>query len=210
MAFKEFKKKVPNSILYLHMACQDVGGDIVKMAKMLRMKEGEDIIFTENDFTPGQGVPVEILNKIYNASDLIVSTATGEGWGLSSIEAMAAKRPCLFPDHTTLSEIFADGRGKLIKTGGDQDHFAFVPEEPVRLRPTVHINDMADKMFWMYKNRSKVQNIVQKSYKWVNRQLTWKKHIVPQWIKLIDDALEQPEQKKIKTFAKTKDYIEYV
>lgn len=210
MAFKKFKKTVPNSMLYLHMARKDVGGDIVEMAKMLKMKEREDIIFTENDFAPGQGVPVEILNKIYNASDLIVSSATGEGWGLSSIEAMAAKRPCLFPDHTTLSEIFADGRGKLIKTGGDQDHFAFVPEEPVRLRPIVHINDMADEMLWMYKNKAKVKRMVGKSYKWVNQKLTWGKHIIPQWIKLIDEALEQPEQKKIKIQARAKDYIEYV
>ena len=210
MAFKEFKKKVPNSILYLHMARKDVGGDIVEMAKMLKMKEREDIIFTGNYFAPGQGVPVEILNKIYNASDLIVSSATGEGWGLSSIEAMAAKRPCLFPDHTTLSEIFADGRGKLIKTGGDQDHFAFVPEAPVRLRPIVHINDMADKMLWMYKNKAKVKRMVEKSYKWVGNNLTWNEHIVPQWIKLIDEALEQPEQKKTKISARTKDYIEYV
>ncbi len=210
MAFKEFKKKVPNSILYLHMAREDVGGDIVKMAQMLNMKEREDIIFTEDDFTPAQGVPVEILNKIYNASDLIVSSATGEGWGLSSIEAMAAKRPCLFPGHTTLSEIFADGRGKLIKAGGDNAHRAFVPEEPVRLRPIVHINDMAAKMLWMYKNKAKVKRMVDKSYKWVGNNLTWDKHIVPQWTKLIDGALEHPEQKKTKISAGTKDYIEYV
>lgn len=209
-AFKKFKKKVPNSILYLHMAHNDVGGDLIEITQMLNMQRGKDILFPGNNFSPGNGVPAEFLNKIYNASDLIVSTATGEGWGLSSIEAMAAKRPCLFPDHTTLSEIFADGRGKLIKTGGDQDHFAFVPEEPVRLRPIVHINDMADKILWMYKNKAEVKRMVEKSYKWINQKLLWNKHIVPQWIKLIDEALEQPEQKKIKTFAKAKDYIEYV
>jgi len=210
IAFKEFKRKVPNSILYLHMARNDVGGDVVEMAKMLKMKEREDIIFTENSFTPGRGVSVEKLNKIYNASDLIVSSTTGEGWGLSSIEAMAAKRPCLFPDHTTLSEIFADGRGKFIKTGGDQDHLAFVPDDPVRLRPIVHINDMADKMLWMYNNKPKVQQMVAKSYKWVKSNLAWDKHIVPQWIKLIDSIIEQPEQKKTKISLGTRDHIEYI
>jgi len=177
---------------------------------MLKMKEREDIIFTENSFTPGRGVSVEKLNKIYNASDLIVSSTTGEGWGLSSIEAMAAKRPCLFPDHTTLSEIFADGRGKFIKTGGDQDHLAFVPDDPVRLRPIVHINDMADKMLWMYNNKPKVQQMVAKSYKWVKSNLAWDKHIVPQWIKLIDSIIEQPEQKKTKISLGTRDHIEYI
>ena len=210
MAFKEFKKKVSNSILYLHMARKDVGGDIVEMAKILNMKEREDILFPDINFSPGKGVSTEFLNKIYNAGDLIVSTSTGEGWGLSSIEAMAAKRPCLFPDHTTLSEIFADGRGRLIKTGGDQDHFAFVPDEPVRLRPIVHINDMADKMLWIYNNKPKVQRMVEKAYKWVNQKLIWNKHIIPQWIKLIDKALEQAVQIKIKTSTKTKDYIEYI
>ncbi len=69
-------------------------------------------------------------------------------------------------------------------------------------------------MLWMYKNKAKVKRMVEKSYKWVGNNLTWNKHIVPQWIKLIDSALEQPEQTKAKTKAKisarTKDYIEYV
>lgn len=210
MAFKEFKKKVPNSLLYLHMAQKDVGGDLIEISQNLGLKRGEDIKFSGNDFSPAKGITVEVLNKIYNASDLIVSSSTGEGWGLSSIEAMAAKRPCLFPEHTTLKEIFDNGRGKLIKAGGDNEHCAFVPEEPVRMRPIVHVNDMAGKMFWMYNNPAKVHCMVEKAYKWVKQKLLWDKHIIPQWVKLIDNALEQSGKRKTKISSRTKNYIEYI
>lgn len=81
MAFKEFKKQVPDSILYLHMAKKDQGWDLPEVCKSFGMSTKEDIIFPEN-FGPNQGYPREIVNMIYNISDCVVSSCLGEGFGL--------------------------------------------------------------------------------------------------------------------------------
>lgn len=73
MAFKEFQKQVPNSILYLHMAKKDQGWDLIEVCNALELNTNKDVIFPEN-FGPNQGYPIEIVNMIYNCSDCIIST----------------------------------------------------------------------------------------------------------------------------------------
>jgi len=80
-AFKEFRKSVPNSVLYLHMASKDQGWDLEKVVASCGLNTMDDVIFPEN-FGPNQGYPREVVNLIYNSSDLVVSTTVGEGWGL--------------------------------------------------------------------------------------------------------------------------------
>ncbi len=81
-AFRAFKKQVPESILYLHMARQDQGWDLPEVCKAYGLDITSDVIFPEN-FGPNQGYPREVVNMIYNASDCVISTTLGEGWGLS-------------------------------------------------------------------------------------------------------------------------------
>ena len=81
MAFKEFQKQVPNSILYNHMAPKDQGWDLPEVCKSLGLSTSKDVIFPQN-FGPNQGYPVEVVNMIYNCSDCVVSTTLGEGAGL--------------------------------------------------------------------------------------------------------------------------------
>jgi len=85
-AFKEFRKQVPESILYLHMAMQDQGWDLPEICRQIGLDITKDVIFPQN-FGPNQGYPREIVNALYNSSDVIVSTTLGEGFGL-----------CLSPD----------------------------------------------------------------------------------------------------------------
>lgn len=80
-AFTEFKKKVPNSLLYLHMAKVDQGGNLEETLKTFGLAINEDVVFP-NKFSANQGYPLDALNMIYNSVDLIVSSSCGEGWGL--------------------------------------------------------------------------------------------------------------------------------
>jgi len=79
-AFAEFRKEVKDSILYLHMARNDQGWDLVEVCKAYGLDISNDVIFPEN-FGPNQGYPREVVNMIYNASDCVVSTTLGEGFG---------------------------------------------------------------------------------------------------------------------------------
>ena len=81
-AFKEFRKHVKNSILYLHMAKKDQGWNIPEILDQQGLDVAKDVILPEN-FGPNQGYPIGVVNLIYNISDCVVSTTLGEGWGLS-------------------------------------------------------------------------------------------------------------------------------
>ena len=53
------------------------------------------------------------LNLLYNACDVGINTAMGEGWGLVSFEHGAAGAAQIVPDHTACAELWR-GRAELI------------------------------------------------------------------------------------------------
>ena len=91
-AFKLFKEKCPNSLYYLHCATNDHGWNLLEVANSFGLRVNEDICFP-NNFGPNQGYPIGVLNNIYNSADAVISSTTGEGWGL-----------CLHPDTDVLTE----------------------------------------------------------------------------------------------------------
>lgn len=196
MAFKEFKKECPNSVLYLHCAEKDVGWNLPKVAEHLGLVLGEDLIFPRN-FNVNSGYPVSVVNDLYNCADVCISTALGEGWGLSSVEAMATKTPCIFPDNTSLTEIFADGRGFLCRSGDTTNMRTVLPMDNEVIRPRANINDLVKYLKRLYEKPQVGHNMAEKAYKWVTENLQWEKHIVPKFDKMIKDLyndLQKAEQ----------------
>lgn len=80
-AFVEFRKYVPDSVLYLHMMKEDQGWNLPEVCKFFGLDITKDVIFPEN-FGANQGYPRPVVNLLYNAVDCVISTAVGEGWGL--------------------------------------------------------------------------------------------------------------------------------
>ena len=114
LAFREFKKRRPNSVLYLHMAARDQGWNLPDVCKEMGLVLNEDVLLPGNGFGPNQGFPIDIVNQIYSASDVIVSTTLGEGWGLSTVEAMACKTPIIFPNNSSLSDMGVAKRASIV------------------------------------------------------------------------------------------------
>lgn len=46
------------------------------------------------------------LNLLYNAADVCINTASGEGWGLIPFEMLKLHKKCIVPDNTSYSEFF--------------------------------------------------------------------------------------------------------
>lgn len=123
--FLEYKNQFnENAFLYLHMNPKDpLGWDLKRVMQQTPLIEGVDYMFpSEEDYN--KGASVETLNKIYNASDCFITTATGEGWGLTITEAMACMLPLILPNHTSIGEI-----------GGKNGERCYFLEE---LSPDVH------------------------------------------------------------------------
>lgn len=189
MAFKEFHKRRPNSVLYLHMAAKDQGWDIPAVVKSLGLTLNEDVLLPGGEFGPNQGFPIEIVNLIYNSSDVVVSTTVGEGWGLSTVEAMACKIPVVFPDNTALTEIVTPERGYLVRSGATPSDYIVMPNDNDVVRPLTNVMHMAETLLHIYDNREEARGKAEVAYNWVKKNLVWEEHIVPQWDKLIMDSV---------------------
>lgn len=184
-AFIEFKKQRPDSVLYLHMAPQDQGWNLPEVIKAFGLDMHNDVILPQN-FTPSVGFPLNVLNLIYNASDCIVSTTVGEGWGLAWTEAMATRTPVVYPLNTCLGEYITSETGYPYASGGDADHIAILPHDNEVPRPTSHIADMVSKMVELYDNKEEAARRADRAFKMVSENLLWDAHINPRWIDLLD------------------------
>jgi glycosyltransferase involved in cell wall biosynthesis len=105
-AFAAFASGKPKNVqLYLHMGIEDAGWHVLKLAK--RYGVDDRIIVSENR----SAMPVilsEHLNLIYNACDVGLNTATGEGWGLPNFEHAATGNAQIVPRLGALAEIWSE------------------------------------------------------------------------------------------------------
>ena len=206
-AFAEFRKQVPDSILYLHMAKQDQGWDLEEVVKSFGMNTTQDVIFPQN-FGPNQGYPRQIVNMIYNISDCVLSTTLGEGWGLSWIEAMATKTPVIMPANTAMVENITEERGWLVKSGTSASLTTVLPHDNEVVRPLVDVEDMIEKMLEVYNNREEATRRAENAYEWVVNDLNWQQNIVPKWVELFDEAFTDLKSGQSKIEQPTKTTIE--
>ena len=197
-AFKEFRRHCPDSVLYLHMMAQDQGWNLPEVIKAFGLDITKDVILPQN-FTASTGFPLEILNLVYNASDCVISTTVGEGWGLSWTEAMATKTPVVFPQNTCLTEYITEERGYPYPSGGDSDHITVLPHDNEVPRPTAHVDEMVKQMVALYNDREEAARRAQVAYDMVQSNLIWEEHINPQWVTLFDHIAQTidsvPEEK---------------
>jgi len=158
--------------LYLHCAEKDgMGNDLPAIFMQTDLKLGVDYKIADDSFWIGQyGAPTETLNKIYNATDICVTTTLGEGWGLTVTEAMATKTPTIVPLNTSLIEISGNGSRCHVL-----ENMYPVVNSDNAIRCMTDYQELADVM-----NEAALQRIagsdadmIDRAYKYV-RTLTWK------------------------------------
>jgi len=191
--FRLFKNICPDAILYLHMKFDDVGYNIHEVARNFDLAPDEDYIIPVS-FDEHDGIDIQLVNYIYNASDAIMTTSFGEGWGLSLHEAMATKTPVIAPNHTSISELLADDRGILVTTGKSVKDWIVLSNDNERLRPIVDIPEFVDKLVKLRQNRSDYDEMVEKAYQHVISNWTWDK-VGEEWRRIFKMAI--PSQKKV-------------
>ena len=191
-AFVEFRKEVPESLLYLHMAQKDQGWDLPEVLKAYGLNTAEDVIFPQN-FGPNQGYPRQIVNMLYNCVDAVVSTTLGEGWGLSWSEAMATKTPIVMPRNTALTEAISEDRGYLVNSGTNPSLLTILPHDNEVIRPLVDVDDMVKQMLAIHNDYDAAMERAEAAYKWVTTELAWGASgpIVDRWIKIFDKMYQE-------------------
>jgi glycosyltransferase involved in cell wall biosynthesis len=191
-AFHLFHLEHPDSCLYLHSRRIDLGGDLASQALYIGLdlwKHPAEVVFAPDSYFAASGVPRTDLNRIYNCADVFVTTTTGEGWGLTTSEAMAAGVPVIGPDNTTFPEIlgkwdtansgwnFAD-RGILVNSGGPDLWVTFFTISDVP-RELVSTTGMRAAIEEVYNHREAAKERAVQARTWT-KEHTWSQ-IQNQW-----------------------------
>ncbi len=209
--FKEFQKRRPQTLLYVHAKENDVWGSLGEYARAFNLEVGRDWILPGH-YNEALGYPIEALNKIYNVMDVQLLTTQGEGWGLPISECFATKTLTLAPNITSIPEMFntesgnidnieelisRDIRGIPLKAGSTTSEWAtYGPTDFERIRPLTNVDDAVKKLIWVYDNQDKVAPIVDRAYEWI-QQYSWKA-IAQKWDELFQKAYTALEEERKK------------
>lgn len=195
--FVKFAKDKPDARLWLNMGKKDMGWDLVPLFKRVAKDEGYDptgkLILTSPEFSTHNCLPVEQLNKVYNACDVGVNTCIGEGWGLVNTEHAATGVAQLVPDHTSLKEIFSEV--SRIQCQGSETDRNYGLERPLPMPES-----LAELLGNYYENRQMLAADGEWCYKRIHeKQFTWP-FIQKKMLAIIEETLDQSASSQFKGF----------
>lgn len=193
-AFSIFHKDHPDSFLYILAQCQDVGGDLIEIAKNYGLEYEVDWgCPAPGTYGANSGYPVEMVNKIYASSDLGITTSLGEGFGLMTTEIFRTKTPIIVPRNTSLVEIIGQygERGFFCDSGATLNDWVCLGQGDNNLiRPTVDVYDLARQIEFVYSHPEDVKGVVEAAFAWVP---SWKK-VCEQWKDVFSRAYRKVEE----------------
>jgi glycosyltransferase involved in cell wall biosynthesis len=195
--FVKFAKDKPDARLWLNMGAKDMGWELIPLFKRVARDEGYDaagkLILTSPHFSTHNCLPVEQLNKVYNAVDVGVNTCIGEGWGLVNTEHAATGVAQVVPDHTSCQEIF--NGVKRIECHGSETDRNYGLE-----RPLPEPESLAEILNYYYHNRDDLQVAGQWCKARINEKpFTWP-YIQKQMLSIVEDLLKTSAEKEFKGF----------
>jgi len=128
LAFAEFLKNNPKADAYLllHTDFNDVAAhtDLINLSK--RCNVIDRIKPTGMSFH--KGFPLSTMVEVYNAMDVRMSSSTGEGFGICSIESMSCEIPNINVDYTTTPELYGYPLPPI-----EDGHFRFVDRKEIQM-----------------------------------------------------------------------------
>jgi glycosyltransferase involved in cell wall biosynthesis len=192
LAYSEFKKKVPNSLLYLHTLVRDgVNNHIIDLSvpcKELGLDPRQDVVFPVN-YSAAKGFPEVIVNRLYNCGNAFISNHLGEGYGLSIIESMACKLPVIVPNNTVTPEIVG-------KAGYVYDCKELVYCDNSGFRKWGRMENILGKMFECYEDwKTDSPRLALKKQLGLEftQKYTWR-NVCKDWVKLFAELDEEGNQ----------------
>lgn len=179
-AFAAFSAGRPNTRLYLHMGTEDAGWDIKRLAERLDITE--KLMISMDTATPPR-LADEDLNRVYNACDVGINTASSEGWGLVSFEHAATGAAQIVPDHTSPALLWS-GAAELIEIEAHLTEIRIMTEAHIpSLRSTI------EALTRLYEDRRLLNERCLQAYaRATSRELRWDS-IAERWSALFDQEI---------------------
>lgn len=185
-AIKIWDKELPKPFLYLHCHPADpLGWDLKRILSQTQLIENEDYMLLPEEYQHSM-VDVEILNKIYNASDVFLTTTLGEGWGLTYSEAASCKVPIIAPYTTSFVEMSNMGRNAYML----YNIYPCCQQTDSIIREQTDIVEIGEKLLEVAKNvinkPESHQRKIESNYEWV-KNLEWS-NVCKIWIKYFKET----------------------
>ena len=145
------------------MSEKDLGWDVRALfdTEMKRRGLSSDnrMIMTATNIDYTNAPPDELLNKIYNACDVGINTANGEGWGLIPFEHASCRKPLVLPNHTSFGDIW---KGSALLA----DVAAWVYDKDLGVeRGIVDVSDAAVKLTKLYTDKAFYNDVAESCFK---------------------------------------------
>lgn len=175
-----WKENLPKPFLYLHTHPKDpMGWDIRALMMQTDLVEDVDYKLLPKEYEE-QGTETELVNKIYNASDVYLTTTLGEGWGLGFSEAAASKTPIVAPYSTSFIEMSNYGKNAYML----ETLYPFVNETDNVIRQQTDIYEVAETLLQVAmdktSNAKDLTDKLERSYQW-SKKIEWSE-VCKSWI----------------------------
>lgn len=130
------------------------------------------------------GLTDEQMNSIYNLFDVHSVSSTGEGFGLTIPESMAAGIPNVWPDYTTPKELIADSGiavplSTLVMGSMNVD------------RGMVDLVKYEEALQYLYDNPGERERMGKRARELAVERYDWDKVIVPKWEALFEKVVSE-------------------
>lgn len=171
------RDKPPNVRLYLHHAVTNPE----ERKEILRLVESHGI--SKRVIVNHAPATDEELNVIFNACDIGLNTAMGEGWGLVSFEHAATGAAQIAPRHSACSELWEEAAEFLSPVAAYVPDFSLLEMQPVSPK------GVAAALERFYEDREHRKTMSRAAYENAGKpEYRWSK-IAEQWRRLFDEAL---------------------
>lgn len=184
-----------DSYFYFHMQIKDDAGlDMLSISDQLGLKIGKDWACPNPKVMMSHSFDIKTVNELYNAVDCVFSTTLGEGWGLSTTEAMATRTPVVIPKNTSAEEIIGEGknkRGVLVDCGTEENLFIANRHDNNRIRPKVDVFSLEEELLLVKNNIKEITPIIDNAYRWVKSYEWSGKRVGGKWLELFNKAYEK-------------------
>lgn len=179
MCFINFLKQTQNTSTYIHGSRVTVEGLDLGQLVIENEAPKHRVAFLPSTINEVDGISSEVLNKIYRSFDQFVTVSCGEGFGYSTVEAMACKVPIIAPQNTSFTELIGES-GYLIKP----TEMAFVNNKSTAMWPVVNIDQVVKQMLYVYEHQEEAKEKIQEGYDFVKKYLNLDT-IANQWRKIL-------------------------
>jgi hypothetical protein len=109
LAWTQFAKKHDDAFLYIHTESFGLAQG-VRIERLLQAVGAPlERVRVVPQFEYRQGIPAEVVAKLYGISDVLLMTSRGEGFGIPAIESLACSTPIIVTNWTAQPELCGVG-----------------------------------------------------------------------------------------------------